>query len=162
MRLALTAASLLVLAGCASHDKAAATSTDPHHAVLASDGGKAGCHGAASTAELASTESVSGTKSCASKAEMASTEGGKSCPAKAELASMEEGGKSCHMKQAEMASAEDSAASCNKMKTAEMASADSHQCSMCPKKADGTCDHEAGSKAGHDCCKSELAKTTTP
>ena len=29
-------------------------------------------------------------------------------------------------------------------------------------KADGTCDHAAGAKAGRECCKGELAKTATP
>lgn len=123
MRIAL-AASLLFLAGCASHEKAAATSTDPN-VVLASSGGS--CHGGAANAEMASTD---GAKSChAVKAELASTEAGKSCHA---------------------------------AKGVELASAESHTCGNCPEKADGSCDHEAGAKAGRECCKAQLAKTTAP
>lgn len=125
MRIAL-AASLLLLAGCASHEKPA-TSNDPHATLASADAGKS-CHGGAAKAELASTE---GTKSCsAKKAEMASADGAKSC---------------------------------HKTEGAVLASADAHACDGgCPHKTDGTCDHEAGAKAGRDCCKGQLAKTATP
>ena len=99
----------------------------------------------------------------AAKAEMASSEGAKSCHAvKAELASSTEG-KSCHggAAKAEMASSE-GAKSCHATKGAELASAGTHTCGKCPEKADGSCDHEAGAKAGRECCKAQLAKTATP
>lgn len=143
MRIAL-AASLLLLAGCASHEKPA-TSNDPHATLASTEGGKS-CHGGAAKAEMASSE---GTKSCAAKAELASADAGPSChgtAVKAELASSE-GTKSCHGGAAK----------------AELASADAHVCDGgCPVKADGTCDHEAGAKAGRECCKIQLAKTATP
>lgn len=148
MRIVL-AATLLALAGCSSHDNKATTSTDPN-VVLASSGAHSGCSSGAVTAlaepkvELASTTEA---KSChAPTGEMASADGAKKCSMKGEMASAE--GKSCHAKGGTLASADAS---------------HQHACDGgCPTMADGSCDHEAGAKAGRQCCKDKLAKTATP
>lgn len=144
MRLVL-AASLLVLAGCSSHKNETAHSGSHHgEVVLAShDGSKAG-HCSSKKAEMASMEN--GAKCSAKKAELASTEGaaGHCSSKKAEMASMEDGAK-CAAKKVELASA---------------AHAGHAGCNDCPKKADGSCDHEAGAKAGKECCKNHLAEAT--
>ena len=167
-------ASLLALAGCSSHK--AQTATDPHsHAhgdvhLASTAAGAGGCHGA--KAEMASAEG----KQCSSKkVEMASAEGSAHCSAKkAELASADGAAAHCSSKKVEMASAEGSAHCASKK--AELASSEGKQCSAkkvelasaaahpacddCPKKADGSCDHEAGAKAGKECCKNHLAEAT--
>lgn len=155
MRLTLVA-SLLVLAGCSSHQAASPeTHADPN-VVLASDGG-AHC--------AKKTEATMASGHCsAAKVEMASAEGGtKSCHAKkAEMASAE--GASCH-KKVEMASTEGETKSCHRAAEGTLAAnteGAEARCSGCPMKADGSCDHEAGAKAGRECCKAELAKTATP
>ena len=140
----LLVASLLVLAGCSTHK---AASHDPHPEVtLASSNGAGHCSSSAvKNADLASAEG----KSChMKKVEMASTEGKQCSSKKAEMASAE-GKAGCHGSTAVLASA-------------ETTTAKSHEhCGDCPKLADGSCDHEAGAKAGRECCKGELAKAAS-
>lgn len=155
-------ASIVVLAGCTASKKEAVHHHDAHAgATLASHEGKSGCHGGVKSAEMASADG----KHCAMKAELASAEGAeKKCASKVEMASVE--GKNCSMKKAEMAAVEAKAAGCHGDAAATMASAaaaEKHdECGDCPKKADGSCDHEAGAKAGRECCKNHLAKAATP
>ncbi len=91
------------------------------------------------------------------KVVMASADAGAGCHGKVEMASATEGEGAHHC--ATKATMADGA-HC-KTKGAEMAHADM-DCKDCPKTADGKCDHEAGAKAGKDCCKKALeAKAPT-
>lgn len=82
--------------------------------------------------------------------------------------SADAGSKSCSMKKAdgEMASkscakktdGEMASKSCAKPAEGELASAAPH--AGCPHAAGEACDHEAGAKAGRDCCKAHMAAAT--